>query len=66
MSNSSSNIFIVFLLLERYYQNCQAILAATGMNGLSKTVYFSLLSASEGTLSRQSSRPRALVSSCFL
>ena len=28
---------------------------------LSKTVYFSLPSASEGTLSRRSSRPRALV-----
>ena len=36
MNISSSNIFWIFLLLERYHQNCQAVLAATGMNGLKR------------------------------
>ena len=34
MNNSPSNIFCFLLLLERYHQNCQAVLAAIGMNGL--------------------------------
>ena len=29
-----SNIFQILLLLERYHQNCQAVLAAIGTNGL--------------------------------
>ena len=31
MNNSPSNIFQTLLLLEIYHQNCQAVLAATGM-----------------------------------
>ena len=31
MNNSPSNIFYVLLLLDRYHQNCQVDLAATGM-----------------------------------
>ena len=31
---SPSNIFLIFLLLERYHHNYQAVLAATGMHGL--------------------------------
>ena len=31
MNNSPSN---TFKILERYHQNCQAVLDATGMNGL--------------------------------
>ena len=34
MNNSLSNIFYILPSLERYHQNCQAVLAATGMNGL--------------------------------
>ena len=34
MNNSPSNIFEILLLLQRYHQNCQAVLVATGMNGL--------------------------------
>ena len=34
MNNSPSNIFQVLLLLERYFQNCQIVLATTGVNGL--------------------------------
>ena len=36
MNNSVSNTssFLTFVLLERYYQNCRAVFAATGMNGL--------------------------------
>ena len=34
MNNSPSNIFHILLLLERYHQNYQAVLAATGMNAL--------------------------------
>ena len=34
MNNCPSNISEILLLLERYHQNCQAVLAATGMNGL--------------------------------
>ena len=34
MDISPSNIFYKLHLLERYHQNCQAVLAATGMNGL--------------------------------
>ena len=34
MNNSPSNIFWIFHLLKRYHQNCQAVLADTGMNGL--------------------------------
>ena len=32
MNNCPSNIFEILLLLERYHQNCQAVLAATSMN----------------------------------
>ena len=34
MDKSPSNIFQILLLLERYHQKSQAVLAATGMNGL--------------------------------
>ena len=34
MNNSPSNIFRILLLLERYHQNSQVVLAVTGMNGL--------------------------------
>ena len=34
MNNSPSNIFQPLLLVERYDQSSQAVLAATGMNGL--------------------------------
>ena len=34
MNNSYSNIFLVHLLLERYYKICQGFLAAAGMNRL--------------------------------
>ena len=34
MKNSPSTVFLILLLLERYHQNSQAVLAATGMNGL--------------------------------
>ena len=34
MNNCPSNIFEILLLLERYCQNSQAVLAATGMTGL--------------------------------
>ena len=34
MKNSPSNIFYILLLLERCHKNCEAVLAATGMNGL--------------------------------
>ena len=34
---SPSNIFLKIALHERYHQNCQAILAATGMTGLTYT-----------------------------
>ena len=33
MNTSPSNIFYILLLLERYRQNYQAVLAATGMSG---------------------------------
>ena len=36
MNNSPSNIFCIMLLLERYQQNCQAVLAATSTNRLFK------------------------------
>ena len=38
MNNSSSNIFKILLLLERYYQNSQVVLSATGMNGLNSVI----------------------------
>ena len=34
MNNSPSNIFSIYLFLERYHQISQEVLAATGMNGL--------------------------------
>ena len=34
MNNSHSNICEILLLLERDRQNCQAVLAASGMHGL--------------------------------
>ena len=34
MNDSPSNIFWILLLVERYHQNCQAVLAASDMNGL--------------------------------
>ena len=34
MNNSPPNIFLILLLFERYHQNCWAVLAAAGMNGL--------------------------------
>ena len=34
MNNCPTNILEILLLLERYHQNSQAVLAATGMNGL--------------------------------
>ena len=34
MNTSSSNIIYILLFLERYDQNCQAVLAASGMKGL--------------------------------
>ena len=34
MNNSHSNISGILLFLERYHQNREAVLAATGMNGL--------------------------------
>ena len=34
MNNFLSDIFYILLLLERYHQICQAVLAATGMNRL--------------------------------
>ena len=34
MKNSLSNIFNILLLLARYHQNCQVVLATTGINGL--------------------------------
>ena len=40
MNNSSSNIFKILLLLERYHHNCQAVLAATGMNSLKQKICF--------------------------
>ena len=33
MNASPSNIFQILVLLERYHHNCQAVLAATGMDG---------------------------------
>ena len=48
MNNSPSNIFKILLLLERYRQNSQAVLAATGMNGLNiLSTYLSYPSNSE-------------------
>ena len=37
-SMSPSNIFLKLQLLERYHQNCQAVLAATGLIGLNSRV----------------------------
>ena len=34
MNNSPTNIFQILLLLERYHKNCQAVLAASGLNVL--------------------------------
>ena len=34
MGNPPSNIFQLLILLESYHQNGEAVLAATGMNGL--------------------------------
>ena len=34
MNNSASNIFLIFLYLERNHQNSLGVLAATGWNGL--------------------------------
>ena len=38
MNNSRSNIVQPLLWVERYHQHIQAVLAATGMNGLTKVV----------------------------
>ena len=40
LNNSLSNTFKILLLLERDHQNYEAVLAATGMNGLSCKGYF--------------------------
>ena len=34
MNNSPSNIFLISLFIEKYHQNYQAVLAATGMTEL--------------------------------
>ena len=38
INNSPSNIFQKFLSLERYYRNCQVIIDAAGVIGLSRSL----------------------------
>ena len=38
MKSSFSNNFCILLLLERYHQNSQVTLTATGMSGLNRNV----------------------------
>ena len=45
MNNYPSNIFEILLLLERYCQNSQAVLAATGMTGLRSLTNLHLMCA---------------------
>ena len=40
MNNSPSNSFKILLFLERYHQNCQAVLAAIGTKGLTALTWF--------------------------
>ena len=39
MNNSPSNLFHTLLSSERYPQNCQVVVAATGMNGFKVLQY---------------------------
>ena len=46
----SSKIFWILLLLERYRQNCQTVLAVTGMNGLNTLIAWSVMVVVSGLL----------------
>ena len=60
MNNSPSHICEILILLERYHQNCQAVFAATGMNGLILNKYNKITSDSHVMYGSRGNRKESL------